>query len=369
MEEQDKKAEEGTAGETGQTASTPPEGAAVKAAPKKTAALPEPRFEGASSPHLHSGASVGSIMWTVFAALIPAAAVGVYYFGLPGLTVLAASVIGCMAVEAVYQKIAGQEVTVADGSAALTGLLLGMNVPPSSPLWMVLVGAVVAIFIAKQIFGGLGYNPFNPALVARVFLLISFPVQMTSWTAPSPFFSAGADAVSTTTPLGEVKMELMTKGTALAAENFNALDGLMGNMAGSAGETSALALALGGLFLLYRRIITWHVPVVFLGSVGLVSWICNTINPTVYPGPTFQLLTGGLIIGAFFMATDYVTSPVTPRGMIIFGLGCGLLTIIIRYWGGYPEGVSFAILLMNMCVPLIDTYTQPRVFGEVKTRA
>ena len=335
----------------------------------KTPTVTPPEFTVSSSPHLHSGASVPSIMWTVFAALLPAAAVGVYYFGLAGLSVLVGSVVGCMAVEAAYQKIVGQEITVSDGSAALTGLLVGMNLPPSSPMWMVLVGSLVAVFIAKQVFGGLGYNPFNPALVARVFLLISFPVQMTDWTAPGAFFSRAADAVTTATPLGEVKMELMTKGTALAADKFDIFAALMGNMPGSAGETSALALAVGGLFLMFRGIITWHIPVSFISSVAAVSLICNMINPTVFPGPTFQLLTGGLVIGAFFMATDYVTSPVSPKGMLIFGTGCGLLTIIIRYWGGYPEGVSFAILLMNIGVPLIDTYTQPRIFGEVKSRA
>ena len=368
MAEETKKAEEKRAGEVGRAA---PEGAVppVKPAEKRAAESPAPRFEAASSPHLHSSATVGSIMWTVFIALLPAAAVGVYYFGLPGLTVLTASVLGCILVEAAWQRITGQEISVGDGSAALTGLLLGMNVPPASPLWMVLVGCLVAIFIAKQIFGGLGYNPFNPALVARIFLLISFPVQMTTWTAPSPFFSWGTDAVTTATPLSEVKMELMTKGTALAAENFNLLDGLMGNIPGSAGATAVLALTLGGLFLLVRGIITWHIPESMIGSVALVSWLCNSINPAVFPGPGFQLFTGGLVIGAFFMATDYVTSPVSPKGMLIFGAGCGLLTIIIRYWGGYPDGVAFAILLMNMCVPLIDQYTQPRVFGEVKGRA
>jgi len=369
VEENGKRTEEGSAGsgqgETAAPGGTPP----AKAPPKGPAGLPAPQFEAASSPHLHSGASVGSIMWTVFFALLPAAAVGVYFFGLPCLTVLAGSILGCIAVEAVYQKILGQEVTVSDGSAALTGLLLGMNIPPASPLWMVLAGSVVAVVVAKQVFGGLGYNPFNPALVARVFLLISFPVQMTTWMAPVPFFPFGADAVSSATPLGEVKMELMTKGTALAADSFNALDALMGNIPGSAGETSALALVLGGLFLMWKRIITWHIPVSFIATVTAVSWLCHSLNPTVYPGPTFQILTGGLIIGAFFMATDYVTSPVSPKGMLLFGAGCGFFTIVIRYWGGYPEGVSFAILLMNMCVPLIDMYTQPRVFGEVKSGA
>ena len=364
MEERMKEERREESPPTEQKVVTPAEKTPSAAAP----AVTQPEFTVSSSPHLHSGASVSSIMWTVFAALLPAAFVGVYYFGAAGLTVLVGSVLGCMAVEAIYQKAVGQKITVSDGSAALTGLLVGMNIPPSSPIWMVMVGSLVAVIVAKQVFGGLGYNPFNPALVARVFLLISFPVQMTAWTAPGAFFSR-ADAVTTATPLGEVKMELMTKGTALAAEKFDAFAALMGNMPGSAGETSALALAVGGLFLMFRGIITWHIPVSFLGSVAAVSWICNMINPTVYPGPTFQLLTGGLVIGAFFMATDYVTSPVSPKGMLIFGAGCGLLTIIIRYWGGYPEGVSFAILLMNICVPLIDTYTQPRIFGEVKSRA
>ncbi|MFC1657594.1 RnfABCDGE type electron transport complex subunit D [Candidatus Moduliflexota bacterium] len=369
MVETGKTPQEGTAGAEGGQAAGSAAAPPPKPPPKKETGIPAPSFEAASSPHLHSGASVGSIMWTVFFALVPAAAVGVYFFGLPGLTVLAGSILGCLAVEAAYQKILGQDITVSDGSAALTGLLLGMNMPPSSPLWMIVTGSVVAVVIAKQVFGGLGYNPFNPALVARVFLLISFPVHMTTWTSPAPFFPLGVDALSSATPLGEVKMELMTKGTALTAENFDALGALIGNIPGSAGETSALALALGGLFLMYRGIITWHIPLSFIGSVAAVSWICNAINPAVYPGPTFQLLTGGLVIGAFFMATDYVTSPVSPRGMLVFGTGCGLLTIIIRYWGGYPEGVSFAILLMNMCVPLIDMYTQPRIFGEVKNHA
>jgi electron transport complex protein RnfD len=242
-----------------------------------------------------------------------------------------------------------------------------MNLPPSSPVWMVLVGCVVAVFIGKQVFGGLGYNPFNPALVARVFLLISFPVQMTAWSLPQPFFARGADAVSAASPLGEVKMELLTKGTAMAAENLDIVDALMGRVPGSAGETSALFLVLGGLFLLWKKIITWHIPVSFLGTVAVISAVAHSVDPSRFPGAGFQLVTGGLVIGALFMATDYVTSPVSPKGMLIFGFGCGFLTIVIRYWGGYPEGVSFAILLMNICVPLIDTYTQPRVFGEVNS--
>lgn len=339
------------------------------ARPGKTSIIRPPEYQVASSPHQHSGASIHSIMWTVFAALLPAAAVGTYYFGWAGLRVLVLCTAAAMIVEALYQKATGHEITVSDGSAAVTGLLLGMNLPPASPAWMVVVGAFVAVFIGKQVFGGLGYNPFNPALVSRVFLLISFPVQMTTWSKPSPFFSSGTDAVTAASPLGEVKMELLTKGTALAAQKLSLVDALMGNIPGSAGETSALALLIGGLFLIRRKIITWHIPLSFLATVMAISALCNSLDPSRYPGPSFNLLTGGLIIGAFFMATDYVTSPVSPKGMLLFGFGCGFLTMAIRYWGGYPEGVSFAILLMNMCVPLIDTYMQPRVFGEVKSRA
>lgn len=349
----------------GAAAPAPAKAAAAKAPPKPP---PEPSFDASSSPHLHSGDSVPSVMWTVFAALLPAAAVGVFYFGLPGLLVLALSTAGCVAVEALVQRLLRQEVTVSDGSAALTGLLLGMNLPPASPPWMVLVGSAVAIFVGKSVFGGLGHNPFNPALVARVFLLISFPVQMTTWSPPTPLFAAATDAVSTATPLGVVKMELLTKGTALAAGGVSLLDALVGRVPGSAGETSVLALLAGGLFLIGRRIITWHIPVSFLATVAALAAVGAAVSPERFPGPGFQLVTGGLVLGAFFMATDYVTSPVAPRGMLLFGFGCGLLTWLIRSFGGYPEGVSFAILLMNMCVPLIDSWARPRVFGGARGR-
>jgi electron transport complex protein RnfD len=330
---------------------------------------PAPLFEAASSPHLTAGDSVPAIMWTVVAALLPAAAVGVFYFGLPALAVLVTATAGCVACEALIQRLLGRPVTVSDGSAALTGLLLGMNLPPASPAWMVVAGCAVAIFLGKLVFGGLGFNPFNPALVARVFLLISFPVQMTTWSPPIGLFTAAPDAVTAATPLGEVKMELLTKGTALAAGGVSVLDGLVGRLPGSAGETSVLALTLGGAFLLWRGIITWHIPASFLGSVAALAALLNLADPARFPGAGFHLVTGGLVLGALFMATDYVTSPVTPRGMLIYGAGCGSLTWLIRSFGGYPEGVSFAILLMNMLTPLIDTYTRPRVFGEDRRRA
>jgi Na+-translocating ferredoxin:NAD+ oxidoreductase subunit D len=332
------------------------------------AATQAPLFEAASSPHLTAGDSVPTIMWTVVAALLPAAAVGVFYFGAPALVVLVTAAAGCVACEALFQRLMGRPVAVADGSAALTGLLLGMNLPPAAPPWLVLVGCAVAIFLGKLVFGGLGWNPFNPALVARVFLLISFPVQMTTWSPPLGLFSAAPDAVTAATPLGAVKMELLTKGTALAAGGTSLLDGLVGRLPGSAGETSVLALALGGAFLLWRGIITWHIPASFLGAVAALAAALHAVDPARFPGAGFHLVTGGLVLGALFMATDYVTSPVTPRGMLVYGAGCGLLTWLIRSFGGYPEGVSFAILLMNMLTPLIDTCTRPRVFGEVTAR-
>ena len=333
-------------------------------APAPAAAPPAPLFEAASSPHLRAGDSVPSIMWTVVAALLPAAAVGVFYFGIPALAVLVTATAGCVAFEALSQRLTGREVAVSDGRAALTGLLLGMNLPPASPTWMVIVGCAVAVFLGKLIFGGLGFNPFNPALVARVFLLISFPVQMTTWSPPIGLFASAPDGVTAATPLGAFRMELLTKGTALAAGSFNLLDGLIGRIPGSVGETSVVALALGGAFLLWSGIITWHIPVTFLGSLAVLAAAFSAVDPARFPGAGFHLVTGGLMLGALFMATDCLTSPVSPRGMLIFGAGCGLLTWLIRSFGVDPEGASVAILLMNMLTPLIDLYTRPDLTGE-----
>lgn len=317
-----------------------------------------------SSPHIHAGQDTSQIMRQVIYALLPACLVAIYLFGMPALITLLLCTIGCIACEAGCNKLLKTPVTVSDGSAALTGVLLALNLPPSSPWWMALVGAFVAIVIAKQVYGGLGYNPFNPALVARVVLLISFPVQMTRWTAPAPLGS-GLDAVTSATPLGAAKEAVMLHGK-LPEQLLHAGNFLLGNMAGSLGEVSALALLAGGLYLLARKIITWHIPVSFLATVVIFSGIFWLINPTRYPDPLFQLLTGGLLLGAFFMATDMVTSPVSNRGMLVFGIGCGLITVLIRLFGGYPEGVSFAILLMNAATPLIDRYTRPRKFGLPK---
>lgn len=315
-----------------------------------------------SSPHIRAAQDSAQIMRSVIYALLPACAVSIYFFGLPALRVLVLCTLGCVLAEILCQKMMSRPSSWRDGSAALTGILLALNLPPASPWWLALLGVLVAIVIGKQVYGGLGHNPFNPALVARVVLLISFPVQMTTWSAPTPLGS-GLDAVTTATPLGEMKSAVMLSGELPAALQQGSWNYFLGNMGGCLGEVSALALLLGAAYLFWKRIITWHIPVSFLGSVVVIAGIFWLIDPIRYPDPLFHLLTGGLMLGVFFMATDMVTSPVTARGMLIFGFGCGLLTVLIRLFGGYPEGVSFAILLMNAATPLIDRYTRPRPFG------
>ena len=318
-----------------------------------------------SSTHVHSGDTTASVMRAVLYSLVPACGVAVYFFGPSALSVLLIATLGCLATEAVCQRMMGQSVSITDGSAAITGVLLALNLPPSSPWWMTLLGAVIAIFIGKQVYGGLGSNPFNPALVARVVLLISFPVQMTTWSAPAPLGS-GLDLVTTATPLGEWKNAVMLTGEMPAAMQGGTLNFFLGNMPGCIGEVSALALLLGAAYLFYRKILTWHIPATYVGTVILLSGIFWLVSPAKYPSPMFHLLTGGLVLGAFYMATDMVTTPVSIRGMLVFGIGCGILTVLIRLFGGYPEGVSFAILLMNAATPLIDRYTKPRTFGAVR---
>lgn len=315
------------------------------------------------SPHLHSGESTQRVMLDVIIALIPASVMSVVYFGIPALLVLLYCTVGCVVAEYACNRIMGKASTVNDYSAALTGILLALNLPPTSPWWLCLVGAFVAIVLAKQLFGGLGYNPFNPALVARVFLLISFPVEMTAWKAPKFIYSA-ADAVSSATPLGEIGEALMKTGKLPATMQTGSMfDFFIGHQAGSMGEMSALALLIGAAYLLYRKVITWHIPAGFVGAAFVLAGILWAYDSTVFASPMFHLLTGGLILGAFFMATDMVTSPLSAKGMLIFGAGCGILTILIRVFGSFPEGVSFAILLMNAAVPLIDRFTLPKVFG------
>lgn len=332
----------------------------------------EPRsFNVSFAPHVHDGSSVPRIMWTVFAALVPAAAVSVYAFGLDALRVLALSTLSCMAMEALSLVIMKRDPRASlDGSAALTGFLLGLTLPAGLSNGIILVGAFVAIIVAKQVFGGLGHNPFNPALTSRVFLLIAFPKQLTTWPVPRGMediqefmglaVTRAQDAVTTATPLGAIKEHAVK-----AMPNIQLNDLFFGvHTPGSIGEISALALLLGAAVLLYKRIITWHIPVATLLTVAVMGAITHFASPAKYADPFFHLFAGGLFIGAFFMATDYVTSPVWPAGKIIYGVGVGVLTMLIRLWGGYPEGVSFAILLMNAATPLIDRYTVPTPFGS-----
>jgi len=318
-----------------------------------------------SSPHIHSPEDTPWIMRQVVYALIPGALIGVYFFGIPAITVIAVSVVSCVVIEALWQKLTKKDITVKDGSAALTGLLLAMNLPSGSPWWLVVLGSLIAIVIGKQVYGGLGNNPFNPALVARVFLLISFPVHMTTWPQPRSFFLPAADTVTGATPLGALKTAIFEHGTITAVPHLNLMDPFLGNVGGSLGEISALALILGGIYLIIRKIIKWHIPIFYIGTVALITGILRLIDPNTFADPAFHLISGGLMLGAFFMATDMVTSPITNKGKIIFAIGCGVITVVIRLWGGYPEGVSFAILIMNALVPLINKATKPGKFGAV----
>jgi electron transport complex protein RnfD len=311
------------------------------------------------SPHLHDRDSTAKVMWGVFIALVPALAAATYLFGWRALLLTAVSVAVSVATEALSQLIFKRQITVSDGSAAVTGVLLAFTCPPQTPLWIVALGAVVAIFLVKQLFGGVGYNIFNPALTARAVMLASFPVVMTSWSAPARSFLGAVDATAAASALGIVK-EAARAGTT-AAMPYGYLDLLLGSVPGSLGETCKIALLIGAVFLFLRRIIDWKIPVTFLGSMALLSWIVGR-------DPLFELLSGSLILGAFFMATDYVTSPTTTWGRVIFGLGCGAITFLIRNYGGFPEGVCYAILFMNLCSPLIESYVRPRRFGVTRAR-
>ncbi len=309
------------------------------------------------APHIHGGDTVNKNMIGVIIALIPALLAGLYFFGLGALIVTVTAVISCVLVEFLIQKyIFKGQLTIFDGSAALTGLLLALNLPSNIPLWMVVIGSIVAIGIAKMTFGGLGNNPFNPALVGRVFLLISFPVAMTTWPVPSPLTTSYLDAQTGATVLAMIKGHF--------GEVPATIDLLTGNMGGSLGEISAIAIVLGLVYMLVRKIISWHIPVSILATVFVFAGILNLVNPAEYASPVIHLFSGGLMLGAVFMATDYVTSPMNPRGMIVYGIGIGVITVVIRAFGAYPEGVSFAILIMNGFTPLINRYIKPKRFGE-----
>lgn len=318
------------------------------------------------SPHVHGDDSTKKIMYGVVYAMIPAILVSVYFFGLDAIRVLLLSVVACLFFEWIIQKyLIKGSATINDGSALVTGILLAFNVPSNLPSWMIIIGALVAIGMAKMSFGGLGKNIFNPALVARVFLLISFPVQMTSWPKPHAISKGLADVVTGPTPLGIVKEGLGAGKTMseLRPEIPSYMQDLMGQMGGSMGEVSAIALIIGGIYMLIKKIISWHIPVSMLATVVIFSGIFWGMNPEQYADPVFHLLTGGMLLGAIFMATDMVSSPMTKSGQLVFGFGVGLLTILIRMWGAYPEGVSFAILLMNALVPLINKGFKPTRFG------
>lgn len=308
------------------------------------------------SPHIHGGDSISKNMYGVLIALIPAFLVSLYCFGLGALIVTATSVLACVIFEYLIQRfLMKKEPTLCDGSAILTGVLLAFNVPSNLPIWIILIGALAAIGIGKMSFGGLGNNIFNPALVGRVFLLISFPAQMTTWPVPEVFPMTYTDAATGATILSS----LHEGGAPLPSM----VDMLIGHIGGSLGEVSAIALLLGFAFLLWKKIITWHIPVAILATVFVFTGILYLINPTVYVNPFIHLLSGGLLLGSIFMATDYVTSPMSKNGMIVYGIGIGLLTSVIRIFGSYPEGMSFAILIMNAFTPLINSYIKPKHFG------
>jgi electron transport complex protein RnfD len=324
----------------------------------KAVQLPDAtRLVVSNSPHIHGNDSISKVMAEVLIALLPAALAAVWFFGLHALRVMALCTLGCIAVEEIWNKCAKRPSSWKDGSAVVTGLLLAMNLSAGAPWWICILGSLLAIGLGKQIFGGLGYNPFNPALVARVALLIGFPQLMTSWVAPQPGAWTALDAMTGATPLG-------ASGAAVATLK----DLFIGNVGGCLGETSALALLIGGAFLIVRKRIKWQVPAAFIATVALISGLVHHVNPALTPPAIYHVFAGGLMIGAFFMATDMVTSPMTVNGALIFGVGCGLITSVIRIWGGYPEGVSFSILFMNALTPLIDRYTIGKPFGYIRIK-
>jgi electron transport complex protein RnfD len=321
----------------------------------------------APSPHIYAQENTRKLMLGVVIALLPSLIASVWYFGWGAIIVTFTSILSCLLVEYIIQRfIIKGPVTITDGSAILTGLLLAFNVPSNLPVIIVVIGSLVSVGVAKMTFGGLGNNPFNPALVGRVFLLISFPVQMTSWPVPSGFRTGYTDAVTGATPLGILKEGLKNGETVsnLMDQIPSHLQMFYGRMGGSMGEVAAAALIIGLVYMLVKKIITWHIPVSVIGSIAVFTTILWLAGPSKNADPLFHILTGGVLLGAIFMATDYVTSPMVPRAMIIYGVGIGVLTVIIRVWGSYPEGVSFAILIMNAFVPLMNTYIKPKRFGE-----
>jgi len=327
--------------------------------------LPDPAdLLVSSSPHLRSPENVRRIMALVILALLPACIVGVILFGIDAVEVLVVCCISCVVFETMFCKLLKRPVSIADGSALLTGLLLGMNLSACAPWWMCVVGSLLAMGLGKHIYGGLGYNPFNPALVGRVGLLIAFPSLMTTW-VPARWMDC--DTTTVATPLGVLQStagNLDARVEFLTGAGKSYTDYFLGNMPGCIGETSAAALLLGGLILIYFKLIRWQVPVTYIGTVMLITWVCQlSSSAPQHATPLLHLLTGGLMLGAFFMATDMVTSPMSKKGALIFGVGCGVITAVIRLWASYPEGVSFSILLMNALTPMIDRFTIKKPFG------
>ncbi len=338
-----------------------------------------------AGPFIHKGNSVQRTMLLVILALVPATAYGIYLYGLPALYLLLVTLGSCVLVEAACLKMAGKPVRpyLLDGSAILTGLLLAMTLPAWAPWWIGGVGAIMAIAVGKHVFGGLGQNLFNPAMVARVALLISFPVEMTQFTQPTPLFSSNSpsiqqaaqvtfgespliDGVSSATLLGHIKTETSLGENALhlVQQGFDPVTQVMGAVSGSLGETSAVLVLAGGLFLLLMRVISWHIPVSMIAGIALFAEAFKAIDPTKYAGADVHVLGGATLLGAFFIATDLVTSPVSKTAQLIFGFSIGVLVYVIRTWGGYPEGMAFAVLLMNAATPLLDRYIKPRVYGR-----
>lgn len=338
-----------------------------------------------SNPHAGANTSVSKVMRQVIFALLPASLFGIYCYGLPALILFVITILSALAFESLCISMAGKAVkpTLFDSSAFLTGCLVAMTLPPWAPWWIAVVGAFLAIVLGKQVYGGLGQNLFNPAMLARVGLLIAFPVEMTTWANVNPLFTEttpdlaesfsiifsgieNIDSMTGASVLGHVKTELSLNHLLPQSleGQYETTNAWLGFQRGSLGEGSALLLLLGGLWLLYRKVITWHIPVSLLGSVCLLSGVFHLIDETHYLSPMVHLTSGALMCAAFFIATDYVTSPNTPLGQIVFGTGCGLLIFIIRTWGGYPEGAGFAVLLMNSVSPLIDHYIRPRIYGR-----
>ena len=299
------------------------------------------------SPHIYTPRNTQSIMRDVVFALVPALVASGYFFGMRAILVVLVCVVTCIISEIACRMIMKRPVTVSDGSAALTGILLAFCLPPAIPFWTAAIGSCISIVIGKELFGGLGHNPFNPALVGRAALLASWPVHMTVWSKPLRMLAGSVDVITAATPLARLKEGIYSAGS---------LDLFLGQVAGSLGETSVLALMIGGLYLLGRKVIGWRIPFSYIATVAVFAGLAGQ-------NITYHICAGGLMLGAFFMATDYVTSPITPRGKIVFGIGCGLLTMLIRLYGGFPEGVCYAILLMNALTPLIERYTQPRMYG------